>query len=233
MNKIAVINFSGNVGKSSIAHYLLAPRLDCSVVAIESINSTGRTDITLRGKESEELQTELLMSDDIVVDVGASNVEDFIDSIKQFQGGIDEFDAFVVPTVPVKKQQQDTIGTIEQLNDLRVAKNKIKVVLNQFDAKSGSLESQYSSIYSVHSKLDNFELSSDSYLPKHMFFEAFQRDGRSFDEVMEDDNDYRQMIADTDDRNQKVIYARKIGLKKLAMGINKDLDRVFSVLFDA
>ena len=76
MNKIAVINFSGNVGKSSIAHYLLAPRLDCSVVAIESINATEKTEITLRGKESGELQNELLMNDDIVVDVGASNVED-------------------------------------------------------------------------------------------------------------------------------------------------------------
>ena len=40
------------------------------------------------------------------------------------------------------------------------------------------------------------------------------------------------MIADTDDRDKKVRYARKIGLQKLARGINKDLERVYSVLFD-
>ena len=232
MNKIAVINFSGNVGKSSIAHYLLAPRLDCSVVAIESINATEKTEITLRGKESEELQNELLMNDDIVVDVGASNVEDFIDSISQFDGGIDELDAFVVPTVPVKKQQQDTLETIEQLNELGVMKDKIKVVLNQFESKSGSLESQYAKIFSDHSKFNKFQLSKDAYLPKHLFFEAFQHDNRTFDEVLEDETDYRQMIADTDDRDKKVRYARKIGLQKLARGINKDLERVYSVLFD-
>ena len=233
MNKVAVINFSGNVGKSSIAHYCLAPRLDCSVVSIESINSTEKSDITLRGKESEELQTELLMHDVLVFDVGASNIEDFIDSISQFEGGIDEFDSFVVPTVPVKKQQQDTLETIEQLNELGVDKDRIKVVLNQYDAKSGSIEGQFSKIFSDHSRFDNFELSKDAYLPHHLFFDAFQRDNRSFDEVLEDDTDYRQMIAETEDRDKKISYARKIGLKKLARGINNDLSRVYSVLFDA
>ena len=41
------------------------------------------------------------------------------------------------------------------------------------------------------------------------------------------------MIADTDDKDKKLLYARKIGLKQLANGINRDLDRVFGVIFDA
>ena len=232
MNKVAVINFSGNVGKSSIAHYLLSPRLDCPVVSIESINSSERADLTLRGKESDKLQRELVLSDDLVVDVGASNVEDFIDSITQFDDGIEEFDLFVVPTVPAKKQQQDTIQTINQLQELGIAKSSIKVVLNQFEAKSGTLENQFAQIFSKHAQYDNFELSGEAYLPHHLFFEAFQRDTRTWDEVMEDDTDYRQLIAETDDRNKKNQYAEKIGLKKLARGINKELDRVYSVLLD-
>ena len=38
--KLAVINFSGNVGKSTVARHLLAPRIPgCQFVAVESINA--------------------------------------------------------------------------------------------------------------------------------------------------------------------------------------------------
>ena len=38
--KLAVVNFSGNVGKSTIARHLLAPRIPaCQFVAVESINA--------------------------------------------------------------------------------------------------------------------------------------------------------------------------------------------------
>ena len=48
--KIAVINFSGNVGKSTIARNLLAPRIpDAEVFAVETINSDGTEDETMKG----------------------------------------------------------------------------------------------------------------------------------------------------------------------------------------
>ena len=38
--KVAVINFSGNVGKTTIARHLLAPRIpDADFIAVESINA--------------------------------------------------------------------------------------------------------------------------------------------------------------------------------------------------
>ncbi len=38
--KVAVINFSGNVGKTTIARHLLAPRITgAEVISIESINA--------------------------------------------------------------------------------------------------------------------------------------------------------------------------------------------------
>ena len=38
--KIAVINFSGNVGKSTVARHLLLPRIaGAELIAVESINS--------------------------------------------------------------------------------------------------------------------------------------------------------------------------------------------------
>ena len=38
--KVAVINFSGNVGKSTIARHLLTPRIEgAELISIESINA--------------------------------------------------------------------------------------------------------------------------------------------------------------------------------------------------
>ena len=55
--KIAVINFSGNVGKSTIARHLLLPRIaGAELIAVESINSDESQGQALRGKQFGELQ---------------------------------------------------------------------------------------------------------------------------------------------------------------------------------
>jgi hypothetical protein len=50
--KIAVINFSGNLGKTTVARHLLAPRLNgAQVIAIESLNAGDDTTEMLRGRQ--------------------------------------------------------------------------------------------------------------------------------------------------------------------------------------
>ena len=123
--KVAVINFSGNVGKSTVARHLLAPKMNqATVIPVESINSDGTQDETIRGKQFGELQNDLSLLDDVVVDVGASNVEDFISMMKQYEGSHEDYDYFVIPTVPKAKQQRDTISTIEALSDIGVPPEK-------------------------------------------------------------------------------------------------------------
>ena len=91
--KVGVINFSGNVGKSTVARHLLAPRMnDARIIAVESINSDGTEDDAIRGKQFGELSEALSVLDDVVVDIGASNVEEFIGRMKQYRGSHDDFD---------------------------------------------------------------------------------------------------------------------------------------------
>ena len=55
--KIAVINFSGNVGKSTVARHLLLPRIDgAELIAVESVNADGGEVQALRGRQFGELQ---------------------------------------------------------------------------------------------------------------------------------------------------------------------------------
>jgi len=56
--KVAVINFSGNVGKTTIARHLLAPRIaGAEVVSIESINAEDGEAGSLRGSQYGKLKT--------------------------------------------------------------------------------------------------------------------------------------------------------------------------------
>jgi hypothetical protein len=76
--KIAVINFSGNVGKTTIANYLLAPRMNAKLFTVETINydeSFDDSGLRFKGKSFIDLQEELLYHDSAIVDIGSSNVE--------------------------------------------------------------------------------------------------------------------------------------------------------------
>jgi hypothetical protein len=110
--KIAVINFSGNVGKTTVTHHLLAPRIPgAAVIAVESVNTGHGPAQSLRGRQFGELQEFLQTVEHAVVDIGASNVEDLLALMRRYRGSHADFDCFIVPTVAAVKQQQDTMAT--------------------------------------------------------------------------------------------------------------------------
>ena len=82
--KAAVINFSGNVGKSTVARHMLLPRIeDAEFVSVESINADEGGGNTVRGRQFGALSEQLLLIDSAVIDVGSSNVEDFVGLMRQ------------------------------------------------------------------------------------------------------------------------------------------------------
>ena len=85
MRKIAVINFSGNVGKSTLARHLLSARMpNAGLVSVETINADSASDNTIRGADFGKLQRDLQLEDGAIVDVGASNVEQFMALMRQY-----------------------------------------------------------------------------------------------------------------------------------------------------
>lgn len=132
--KIAVINFSGNVGKSTVARHLLLPRIDgAELIAVESVNADGGEVQALRGRQFGELQEYLQTVDSAVVDIGASNVEELLGLMQLYRGSHADFDCFVVPTVQALKQQQDTIATLVELARLGVPPSRVKLVFNMVE----------------------------------------------------------------------------------------------------
>ena len=152
--KIAVMNFSGNVGKTTVAAHLLKPRMQAArIYSIESINAgadaSGVEVHKLRGKKFGSLIDSVMVLDEAIIDVGASNVEDFMKMMQQYDGSHEEFDLFVVPTVKEKKVQADTVNTIRALRALNVPANKIRVVFNKLDVEESPSEEFGVSSFSV------------------------------------------------------------------------------------
>lgn len=137
--KICVLNLSGNVGKSTLAvHLLAAYSPGARILSVESINASAAD--AMQGVDVEEIGAsrfkeifrELMQSEDIIVDVGASNVAAFMTEMKRFKSAVGEFDMVLVPTVPAAKQQLDTIATIGWLHELGLDSQKVRVVFNQY-----------------------------------------------------------------------------------------------------
>lgn len=54
--------------------------------------------------------------------------------MRRYRGSHEDFDCFVVPTVPALKQQQDTIATLVDLSRLGLPASKIRLVFNMVES---------------------------------------------------------------------------------------------------
>ena len=74
--------------------------------------------------------------DNVVIDIGASNVEDLLKLMRRYRDSQQDFDGFIVPTVPTRKQQQDTAATLTELARIGVPPERLRLVFNQVDDDS-------------------------------------------------------------------------------------------------
>ena len=233
--KVAVINRSGNVGKTMISRQLLAPRLTgAQVVAIESINSDGTTEDALRGDQFLLLQKILGAADDdddVVVDVGASNVELVTLAMRKFSGSHEDFDFYIVPTIPDSKQLRDTISTIEELKSIGVPAEKIRVVFNRIGDRDDFTE-VYAPVLQYHAKSKAFTLRPKAVVHENELFSLLRaRPDATVKGLIDDTTDYKALIAATKDTTRRVDLTGKLAERRLAIGVNAELDVVFKELF--
>jgi hypothetical protein len=228
--KIAVINFSGNVGKSTVARHLLAPRMaNAQIIAVESINSDGSQDEAIRGKQFGDLLEAMVLMEDAVVDVGASNVEDFINLMKQYRGSHQDFDYFVVPTVAKTKQQRDTISTIEALAEIGIPANKIRLVFNMVESDEVP-ERVFSGLFEYHQSEQRFTLKREAVIHANDIFGKLKGAEQSIADILNDTADLKAQLIAANNPDEKLYLSRMIGIKRLAAGVTEELDAVFNVL---
>ena len=235
--KIVILNFSGNVGKTTIASHLLVPRMEKNIplFSIETINSgisdNGVEAEKIKGKKFRELTDNLMMLDSAIVDVGSSNVEDFMEHMRRYEGSHEEFDYFLVPVIKEQKVQIDTINTIRALNQVGVGKNRIFVVFNKLEIDE-TIDNEFPAISMIEKKEKMFTLRTEAIIYENEVYEQLKSVGKSLGKLNEDTVDYRQKLRESTDEDEKYHCIQMVALKRLAITANRNLDNVYQALFN-
>lgn len=231
--KIAVLNFSGNVGKTTVAAHLLKPRMgDAPVFSVESINLDASTEGVeverIKGAQFGELQEQLMLLNSAIVDVGASNVEDFLKRMQQYAGSHSEFDLFVIPTVKEKKQQADTINTIQALKSIGVPSQKIRVIFNKLETDEHPAD-EFPSIFGLHTRDGSFALDPAAVIHANEVFDRLKGTGKTISQISSEP-DYRPTLKNAKTADEKQHIVNMVSIQRMSVPANANLDAVFATL---
>lgn len=228
--KVAVINFSGNVGKTTVARHLLTPRIpDCQLVAVESINADEGSAVTIRGKQFAQLQEFLQGADNVVIDIGASNVEELLRLMRRYRDSQEDFDAFIVPTVPTRKQQQDTAATLTELARIGVPPTRLRLLFNQVD-DDDPLDRTFETLLAYCATSGVVQPDLAVVLPYNEVYALVRGSTQSLADLAIDATDYKAEIARATSRSQTLALAQRLALHRLARGVVPQLDACFAAL---
>jgi hypothetical protein len=228
--KLAVISFSGNVGKTTIARHLLAPRLPgASIISIESINAAEDEERVIKGRQFADLQEYLQVVDDVVVDIGASNIEDMLALMRRYRGSHEDFDVFIVPSVPSLKQQRDTIATLAELASLGIPVHKVRLIFNMVDDRA-ELRQAFEPLLSFLQEAPLARYSLDCCLEFNEVYARVNGTGADLKAVAADPTNFKALITATEDSSERLALAQQLATRRLAIGVVPELDACFAAL---
>ena len=168
--RIAVINSSGNTGKSLVSNYMLRPNMYLQrhyvINNMSMYSKTYSDEIILSGENFDEALKALnnIEIESAIVDISADNTEYVIDIMKHSSNSHEVFNYFLVPVVKGRKELEDSLNTIKALLKLGVPSNSIKVVFNNINNNNNIkyLESMDKEFEYLLSHLDELKISYDT-----------------------------------------------------------------------
>ncbi len=232
--KVCVLNFSGNVGKTTVSAHLLQPRMDAPVFSVETLNQDAEGDgldvERVKGSRYGDLQRKLVAMDSAIVDVGSSNVETFLSLMGQYDGSHEDYDYFLVPTVKDKKQTTDTVNTILALRHLGVESERIKVVFNKV-APTDDVKEEFESLFGMHEQ-GLVHVDEKATIHQNEVFELIKDvEDLSLAGVIADASDFRQAVRDAATPALKDDAINRLAIKRLSTTCGRNLDAVYAALF--
>ena len=233
--KVAIVNNPGTVGKTTIAAHLLAPRIPgASIIAIEDVNQTvanlGLQVDRMEGDAFRAMFKKLMLLDDAIIDVGASNIRLFLQGMVKFDESHEEFDYFVVPLTSGTKEQIETIGMIGTLADFGIPAEKIRLVFNRVNK---DVEEEFGHVFRHVAKERNAIANPAAAIYESELFSALAVKKLTIEALIADQTDYKGLLRDNRDASDKDrnYWGDMFGLRSLARSVQRNLDAVFVVLF--
>ncbi|TFW28468.1 StbB family protein [Duganella callida] len=234
--KVAVLNYTGTVGKTTIAAHLLSPRMNnAPIFAIETINETaggnGLDVEKIRGDKFRDLFKKLMVIDDAIIDVGASNVEAFLDGMVKFEDSHMEFDSFVIPVTSGSKEQKETISMVSTLSDFGIPAEKIHLIFNRVES---DVAEEFGPVLNFVKKSKSCIANPEAAIFENELFDMLSVKKLAIGDVLADETDYKakaRELGKDGDAKQKSHYSDMHIIKALSKSVNRNLDTVFAALF--
>ena len=204
------------------------------IFAIESINETaeglGVNVEKINGNKFRDLFKKIMLKDDAIIDVGSSNIEDFMNNMLKFGDSHEEFDYFVIPVTSGTKEQKETIKMLDTLSGIGISSEKIRILFNRVDS---NVEEEFSSILARYKKEKNFTLNKECTIFENELFDALSIKGITVDALLSDTTDYKSLLKENKQASDKErnMWADMFALKSLAKGVKRNLDDVYTNLF--
>jgi len=226
--KFFVLNSSGNVGKSLISRELLYPRLEDSlIIEVETVNRGSKEMSHLNveqfksGDDFMNLYLKLMEIENVIVDVGASNLAVFWEQMSEYAGIESLFDLFIIPTVPGDKEMTDTYKTILFLRSQGINDSKIKVIFNRI---KNTVENDFSVLLSADFDFDTTLAIKESSLFKDLGFMK-----QTIADIYNPNLDYyKSQILSAKEPKEKLLLVKKDLANRMAVKTKEDLDYIFS-----
>ena len=233
--RVATINVSGNVGKTTIATNLLYPRLPgAELFEIETVNTGLQIKAaeikTMRASSYGALIDKIIMLKTAIIDVGASNIEGFFREMNELDGSHEDIDVFLIPVVRDEKIINESVKTAMLLSGLGIPADKIKIVFNRFP-KDLDLEEAFSAIFKVAKARGEFTVSKDAVIYENPVYSDLNKMRISLRELNDDATDYRATLSEAKDEKEQKRCLAMIAMKRRASSATQNLDDVFAALF--
>ncbi|MCD0501323.1 plasmid stability protein StbB [Achromobacter sp. MY14] len=233
--KIATVNYSGSVGKTVTTSHLLAPRIpEAEIIAVESTNESaadlGLDVEQMRGGQFGRLFRKLLMAEAAIVDVGASNIEDFLAELVKYDQAHLEIDYYVLPVVTSGKAQRETIKTIQVLAQMGVPADRVRVLFNRVDS---DVREEFAAIFGYALQSGDFRANPEAAIFENEVFDLLANKRTTIKEILADPRDYRQELRQADRDDVKLVshLSDMHALQSLARPVDRQLDKAFGALF--
>ncbi|WP_280153059.1 hypothetical protein [Piscinibacter sp. XHJ-5] len=227
--KIAVINFSGNTGKSMLSKNMLVPLLaGAKRISIEDLNDPGgHSDAMITASMFPSLAAEINAFEEdkhVVLDIGASSAKEMVGHFTRLATTRSDIDVWLVPVTPLSKQCADTINTIQKLIDIGVEPHRIVVVPNNITDLS-QFELDFKRLGMAAAEM-GFRLC-DHGVPASKIYDMTRSADESLFDIAADDTDYREKLRRKGERASATDIGRRIVVRDMARDACIHLRSVF------
>lgn len=226
---ICIINLAANVGKSTISHYVLQPRLGAELIVVEDSTSdyglVGEQGKKFRATNFDGIMSHVLMNigEPLIVTVASSSYTVFLRKMSQYRGSHGDYDYFIVPVTPDDKSIYETQITLRQLLAMGVEKQRIRLLLNKTGFGHDSLQQLVFADLIEFARLNKIKIV-DATLDFNEVYSLVRKYHLTFTQLMTAD------VTNFKAGAYQLDSARLLKLQSLAYQANRNMNAVFNDL---